>query len=151
MSDDMLTAAEDFLDYLQSPLDDLYSFYYTMQWAAVLHDKEFADKDIPYGLKKLRQKLSATQMDRLFVTHQITAPSSISPLEYGSVLTQCQPVLRAWYWKLQGIKEDWEKCQSKLSGQETNAEIYIPLFSAFALRGVATLGELVYNLTKDMD
>ena len=37
MSDDILTAAEDGLDYLQSPLDDLFSFYYTLQWAAVFH------------------------------------------------------------------------------------------------------------------
>ena len=151
MSDDMLTAAEYHLEYLQSPVDDLYSFYYTMQWAAVLHDKEFAHKNIPFELKILRGNISGTRKDRSFATHEITYPSSISPLKYGSVLTQCQPVLRAWYWKLQGIKEDGEKCLSKLPGPETKAEIYIPLFSTFALRDVTILAELVHEYIKDID
>ena len=150
MSDDMLTSAEYHLEYLQSPVDDLYSFYYTMQWAAVLHDKEFAHKDIPFELKILRQKLSGTQMDRSFATSKIIAPLSRTHL-YGSVLSNCRPVLRAWYMELQNLEVEWSTCQSKLPGQETTAEIYIPLFSAFALRGVATLGELVYKYTKDMN
>ena len=82
MSDDILTAVEYGRDYLQSPVDDLYSFYYTMQWAAVFHDKEFAHKNIPFELKILRPKLSATRMDRSFATHEISDPSSISPLKF---------------------------------------------------------------------
>ena len=53
MSDDVLTAAEYRSDYLQSPVDDLFSFYYTMQWAAVFHDQEFAAEVIPFDLKIL--------------------------------------------------------------------------------------------------
>ena len=59
-------------------------------------------------------------------------------------------VLRAWYWELQNLKADWEDLQDKLEGQETKAEIYIPLFSAFVVRGVATLAEIVHKYTKDM-
>ena len=152
MSDDMLTAAEYHLEYLQSPVDDLYSFYYTMQWAAVFHEPEFATaRDIPLELNILRQKLSATQMDRLFVTLQITDPLSLRPREYGQVIAKCQPLLRAWYSELRVLRADWKSCQFELEEQETRAEIYIPLFSAFALRGVATLAELVYKYTKDMD
>ena len=55
MSDDILTASQYSLDYLQSPVDDLFSFYYTMQWAAVFHDQEFAARDIPFHLKILRE------------------------------------------------------------------------------------------------
>ena len=151
MSDDILIAAEYCRDYLQSPVDDLYSFYYSMQWAAAFHDQELGAKDIPFELKTFRDDLLGDRKDRLFATFQITGPSSLSPLEYGSVLTQCHPVLRAWYWKLQGIRDDWKKNQSKVQEQEKNTEIYIPLFSAFALRGVATLAELVYEYTKEMD
>jgi len=50
MSDDILTASDDNHEYLQSPVDDLFSFYYTMQWAAVFHNQEFATKGIPNGL-----------------------------------------------------------------------------------------------------
>jgi hypothetical protein len=156
MSDDMLTAAELRLDYLQSPVDDLYSFYYTLQWAAVFHDRD--SKDVPLKLKLLREKLLGTQDNRSFATTGITAFSSLTPFEYGSVLTQCHPVLRAWHLKLQALREDWIKCQSKLRGresklrgQETKAEIYISLFSTFALRGVAALAEIVHKHIKNMD
>ena len=151
MSNDMLTAAEYSDDYLQSPVDDIFSFYYTMQWAAVFHDQDLPAKDVPIKLKRLREKLLGTQDNRSFATTLITAPSSLSPIEYGSVLADCQPVLRAWGLKLQSLKEDWKKCQSELQRQETKAKIYIPLFSTFALRGVATFAELVYIHTKDMD
>ena len=122
-----------------------------MQWAAVFHDREFADKDIPYGLQKLREKLLGTQMDRSFVTTEITDPLLLRPREYGQVIAKCQPLLRAWYSELQVLRADWKSCQLELEEQETRADIYIPLFSAFALRGVATLAELVYKYTKDMD
>ena len=152
MSDDILEACEYGRDYLQSPVDDLFSFYYTMQWAAVSHDHEFAAKDIPFELKVLRDYLSGTQRhSRLHGTvTKITYSSSLRPREYGSVLADCHPVLRAWYWELQNLKADWEDLQDKLEGQETKAEIYIPLFSAFAVRGVATLAEIVHKYTKDM-
>jgi hypothetical protein len=151
MSDDMLIAAEHRRDYLQSPVDDLYSFYYTLQWAAVFHDGEFDGKNIPFELKLSRENLLGSQMHRLFTTTRITAPSSLTPLAYGSVVTQCQPVLRAWYLELQGLNENWEECKLKLRGQETKADIYIALFSTFALRGVAALAEIVHKHIKNMD
>ena len=151
MSDDMLSAAEDSLDYLQSPLDDLFSFYYTMQWAAVFHDRDFAAKDIPYGLKKLRENLLGDRRDRLVTTSLIIDPLPLRPLEYGSILANCQPVLRAWYSELRNLRVDWKVLQFELEGQEINAEIYIPLFSMFALGGVASFAEVVYKHTKDMD
>ena len=151
MSDDILTAAELRRNYLQSPVDDLYSFYYTMQWAAAFHDQEFAAIDIPADLKFLRNNLLGIYMIRSFATTQITDPSPLSPLHYGSFLTQCQPVLRDWYLELRGIRADWIECQSKLHGQDLDAKVYISLFSTFALRGVATLAEIVYKHTRDME
>ena len=150
MSDDILKAGDRGRDYLQSPVDDLHSYYYTMQWAAVFHDQGLADKDIPLDLKLLREDFLKSRHERSSATFEITSPSSLDPLEYGSVLAHCQPVLRAWYLELQGLKDDWKKCQSKLRGQETKAEIYIPLFSTYAVRGVATLADIVHKYTKDM-
>ena len=151
MSDDILIASQYSRDYLQSPVDDLFSFYYTMQWAVVFHDQEFAAKDIPFDLKILRENLLGSRNDRCLTTNEITSPSSLRPHECGSFVARFQPLLRAWYWELQGLKADWKDCLYELEGQETNAEIYIPLFSTFALRGVASLAELVYKYTKDMD
>ena len=153
MSDDSLIASKYRRDYLQSPVDDLYSFYYTMQWAAVFHNQEFAakEKDIPFELKILRENLLGTQSDRSFVTTEIVDPSRLRPRECGSVVSNCQPVLRAWYMELRGLRDDWKDCLYELEGQETKAEIYKHLFSTFAVRGVATLAELVHKYTKDMD
>ena len=122
-----------------------------MQWAAVYHDHEFAAKDILFELKLLRKKLLGTQDNKSFATTEITTPSSLSPLDYGSLLTQCQPVLRAWHLELRGIKDDWKKCQSKLRGRNIETMVYISLFSTFALRGVSTLAEVVYKYTTDID
>ena len=153
MSDGILVAAEIKDDYLRSPVDDLCSFYYTMQWAAFFHDQEFTAKDVPKKLEYLRNNLFGKYTSRCFATTQITDRSSLSPLDYGSFLTQCQPVLRAWYLELWGIKGDWEECQSKLCGQDIEAtgKVYMSLFSTFALRGVATLAEIVYKHTRDME
>ena len=150
MSDGILTAVEDGRDYLQSPVDDLYSFYYTMRWAAVFHDREFADKDIPYGLQKLREKLLGTQMDRS--TEITDDPSLLRPREYGLFVAKCQPLLRAWHSELRFLRVDWKVSQFELEEQETNAEpeIYIPMFLTFALRGVAILAELVHKYAKEM-
>jgi hypothetical protein len=150
MSDEILTAGEYGDGYLQSPVDDLFSYYYTMQWAAVFHDREFAVTDVPRNLKILREHLLGAQNNRLFTTTQITTVLPLRPREYGSVVAQCRPVLRAWNLELQALRNDWNECQYKLEGQETKADIYIPLFLTFAVRGVATLAELVNQYTKDM-
>ena len=76
MSDDVLTAAEYRSDYLKSPVDGLFSFYHTMQWAAVFHDQEFAAEDIPFDLKILRGNLLGSRSDRL----GLLIPTKLLPL-----------------------------------------------------------------------
>ena len=122
-----------------------------MQWAAIFHNQEFAAKDIPFELKLLREKLLGDQDNRLHVTTKITALLPLRPREYGSVLANCQPLLRAWDLELQVLLTDWSNCQYELEGQDIKAETYIPLFLTFAVRGVAVLAELVHKYTKDMD
>ena len=107
MSDDILNAVEYRHNYLQSPVDDLFSFYYTMQWAAVFRNQEFAAKDIPFELKILREKLLGN--NRSATTLQITAPSLLFSHEYGLVVAKCHPVLRAWYLELQSLRVDWNR------------------------------------------
>ena len=151
MSDGLLDAARYCCDYLQSPVDDLYSFYHTLQWAAVFHNQEFADKDIfvPPYLKGLRENLLGDY--RSSTTLKIIDHSTLRPRDYGSVVANCQPLLRAWNLELQNLRADWKDCQYALEEQKTKAEIYIPLFLTFAVRGVAVLAELVHKYTKDMD
>ena len=151
MSDGLLIAATYSRDYLQSPVDDLYSFYHTLQWAAIFHNQEFVAKKVPFELQLLRKSLLGDQNSRSFATSKITALLPLTPLKYGSVLAICQPVLRAWDLELQRLEIDWTNCQLALERQKTVAEIYVSLFTTFAVRGVAALAELVHIYTKDMD
>ena len=149
MSDDILTAED---DYLQSPVDDLFSFYYTLQWAVVFHDREFSTKeDVPSKLEKLREYLLGNRGDRLSTTVQFASRFPLRPREYGSVVAKCHPLLRAWNSELEDLRVDWLNCQYELGGHEAKAEIYQPLFLTLAVRGVAAFAELVYKYTKDMD
>ena len=151
MSDDILEAAEGGSDYLQSPIDELFSFYYTMQWAALFHEQEIGANDIPIKLKRLREKF--LENNRLSGTTEIINKITLwTPRhEYGPFLASCQPVLRAWYLELQDLSRLWRDCEYELNGQEMKAEIYLPLFLTFAVRGVAILAELVHEHTKNMD
>ena len=151
MSDGLLTAATYSRDYLQSPIDDLFSFYHTLQWAAIFHNQEFVGKKVPFELQLLRRSLLGDQNSRSFATSKITDRSTLRPSDYGSVVTNCQPLLRAWNSELQDIRADWMECQYALERQKTVAEIYVSLFTTFAVRGVAALAELVHIYTKDMD
>ena len=55
MSDQLLQAMELDVDYLQSPVDDLFSFYFTMQWAAAFNNKKFSNLEaIPLYLGPLQ-------------------------------------------------------------------------------------------------
>ena len=45
-------------DYLRSPIDDLWTFYYAAQWAAAYNSNEFPKgDDIPPQLKELQNEL----------------------------------------------------------------------------------------------
>jgi hypothetical protein len=54
MSDGLLDAIRLDEQYLQSPIDDLWSFYYVVQWAAVFNDVQFASSMPPAMLLDLK-------------------------------------------------------------------------------------------------
>ena len=88
MSDDMLDAADLGVGYLQSPVDDLFSHYYTMQWAAAFHATA---GDIPLHLTKLREDLSGIQRSNATKRIVLFSPRKN---DYGQFLVDCQPFLR---------------------------------------------------------
>ena len=146
MSDDLLRATELDVSYLQCPVDDLYSLYYTMQWAAVFHNREFTTgKDVPSYLRVLREDISGDQRARTATTHTITYAKALGVDKYGQFLADCHPFLRAWYLSLQDLLHNWTQIQSKLekSGMKESGRVYPYLFLVLAVEGVAQLAELV--------
>ena len=153
MSDDLLYATRLNSAYLQSPVDDLFSLYYTMQWAAVFHNREFATgKDIPVILRALRDDISGDQGARSLATHSIVDPPVLDVDDYGEFVANCHPFLQDWYSSLRALLYEWKKCQSNLkkSNVKKSSSLYTSLFSAFAVQGVAQLAALVYKHTQSM-
>ena len=151
MSDDLLRATELNLSYLQSPVDDLFSLYYTIQWVAIFHNREFATgKDMPILLRALREDISGDQRAR--ATIQVVNSRVLDVDEFGQFVANCHPFLRDWYSSLRALLDEWKKCQSQLKKSKVKyaGSFYTSLFSSFAVQGVAQLAELVYQHTRSM-
>src|SRR5277367_4041848 len=109
MSDDLLTATERNRPYLQTPVDDLFSLYYTMQWAAVFHNQEFsAGKDIPSDLRALRKEVSGNRSERASATTEIALSTELEVDEYGQFLVDCHPFMRDWHLSLVTLRNNWK-------------------------------------------
>lgn len=147
MSDEMLMAARLNTPYVQSPVDDLYSFYYVAQWAAANNNIEFADPDstpVPDHLEDLRTRLAGSPAERAEGTKRITAIRTMDPNTYGNFLVECRPLLRIWNQKLEQFVNDWEDEIKHLKPPpKEQYNIYYPLFRQYTDRGVRELLELV--------
>ena len=153
MSDALLRATEVDASYLQSPVDDLLSFYYTLQWAAVFHNGEFTTgKDVPSYLRVLREDISGDQRARTTTTYTITTSVALEVDEYGQFLVDCHPFLRNWHSSLRDLVHKWTRTQSwfKKSGMKESGSMYPSLFLWLAVEGVAQLAELVDKHTSRM-
>jgi hypothetical protein len=143
MSDGLLTAARLGNHYLQSPVDDLWSFYYVAQWAAVFNNTNFPDSTLPTDdLKDLRDLISGSQYERCSGTRTITDPG-LDPTEYGQFLVECSSILREWDSKLRQLTASWKA--AKVNGL-TDGDLYnarYPHFRNFTNRGVLELLQLV--------
>ena len=151
MSDGLLRATDLNLRYLQSPVDDLFSLYYTMQWAAVFHNREFATgKDIPILLCAVRQDISGDQRARS--TNSIVNSRVLRERDYGHFLAKCHPFLQHWYLSLCALLDEWKECEYGLETLEVknSGSFYTSLFSTFAVQGVAQLAVLVFKHTPSM-
>ena len=90
MSTQLLQTAKGGVDYLRSPVDDLWSFYFTMQWAATFNNKNFPNAEaIPFELDSLRQDLSGNYADRASATVDIVHPAKLKEDQYGQFLVSC--------------------------------------------------------------
>ena len=151
MSDELLRAMELEVGYLQSPVDDLFSFYFTMQWAAAFNNTKFSNAEtIPLDLDWIRQGLSGSCAERSLATHKIIDPAKLKEDRYGQFLVGCHPFLRSWYSSLLGLNDEFQECHSQLqeSNLESENDAYTALFLRFAVQGVAQLAQLVHSYLK---
>jgi hypothetical protein len=147
MSDSLLKSARLNKKYLQSPIDDLWSFYYVAQWAAVYNDTMFSDsKSIPADLSELRDFIAGDQ--RALGEKTVTGPT-LKPSEYGQFLVNCSPILREWVSKLNQLTSDWEQEDvASITNGDRYSTLY-PCFCQYTDRGVLDLVQLVQQYFPD--
>jgi len=124
--------------YLHSPVDDLESFYYTMQWIAAHHGE---GPDIEVGKLKsiILEGLSGSADDRFqasLAVHKIRQRDKGDLQEFGEFLVKIQPVLKEWYPMILGLVKSWKTVKDGVDGDDVSG-YYIRNALVFAYRGVA--------------
>jgi hypothetical protein len=143
MSGGLLEATKLGIPYMQSPVDDLWSFYYVAQWAAAFNPTHFpADTTVPAKLLNLHCLIAGSESDRALGTLTITGPA-LDRDEYGQFLSECYPILSQWRSELNQLTTDWKaaKVDSLTDGGIYQARY--PYFRSFTNRGVLELLRLL--------
>ncbi|KAJ3725692.1 hypothetical protein DFJ43DRAFT_1157426 [Lentinula guzmanii] len=94
-------------NYVHSPVDDYYSFYFLTQWACAFRDLSPEDKPKePQRIQQLQSRLMGGLHTRSTATTTIN-DINLQAEEYGAFLAQAQPFLRKWYGSLQLLANEW--------------------------------------------
>jgi hypothetical protein len=132
MSDDLLEAMRLNRTVHRSPVDDFFSFYYVMQWAAIFNNEEFSStkREVPQGLSGYRSCLSADHNNcdmRFSVNFDIIFSGSIHklPRQYGRFLRHCEDLILEWNEQLRSFLIPKEIVDSDSAGL-TNTFKYTP-------------------------
>ncbi|KAJ7220514.1 hypothetical protein GGX14DRAFT_354587 [Mycena pura] len=120
--------------YLQSPVDDIQSFYYVAQWAAAFNQ----DGDKFEDVEKIRSGLSGDVDAREAASARIRTLAASDANYVGTFLVRCRPLLHAWNSRLTDLSIDFADARDK-SGKESWLKI---VFQTFAYRGVADFLEV---------
>jgi hypothetical protein len=149
MSKGLLKAATLHRPYLQSPVNDLWSFYYVAQWAAVFNKTKFSGTtNVPATLTDLRLLIAGSSSDRALGTREVTDPG-LDRAEYGHFLADCSCVLREWEWTLRQLAADWKVAKVDELMRGIIYKACHPHFRSFTNRGVLELLQLVQKYFPD--
>ena len=150
MSDALLDTLDIPKDHLHSPIDDLDSFFFTMQWAAAFNDGASGKRHDTREIQRFRDMISGR--DRAKATIMVLAtldPDRRSTLEeYGSFFAHSLYVLTPWIRKLADLRRKWGKSvtdEAEDLDDEEKEKFLRSSFLVWGYRGVAEYLELVYE------
>lgn len=133
--------------YIHSPVDDLESFYYTTQWAAVCNEGSSAGGNGTDDLEVLRTRLSGSADNRFqasLLIHRIRPNNQEDVQKFGAFLPRLQPVLKEWYPSILMLLRSWRTVKDGFDG--TNVSRYYTRHAlVFAYRGVADYLNIVHK------
>jgi hypothetical protein len=133
--------------YLHSPVDDLESFYYTTQWAAVHNEDPSTGRNNTDGLETLRAALSGSADNRFQATlwvHRIRPNNQEDVRKFGAFLPRLQPVLKEWYPSVLMLIKSWRTVKDVFDGTSAS-RYYIRHALVFAYQGVADYLKIVHK------
>lgn len=150
MSSSLLYSTSDPRQYIHSPIDDLFSFFYVGQWAAV-HNDEYPTNS--QNVHSLRRQLDGTLQSRESATSDI-ASLTRSDI-YTPFIAQSAPILREWKSSLEELKRVWamvelQAREEKLTGTEAS-DFFVPQFHKFSLRGVVLYLRLLAKIQDKLE
>ena len=127
----MLLKTTEQKNYMHSPIDDYYLFYFVTQWACIFH--ALSPEDSPkYSeeLESLRESIAGDVKARGLATLTITGKGAMKSEDYGAFLVQARSFLQEWWHKgLQDLEPKWDEM---VESQGNN----IDSFHAIADRGL---------------
>ncbi|EIW80211.1 hypothetical protein CONPUDRAFT_137525 [Coniophora puteana RWD-64-598 SS2] len=110
MSEGLITSVKMKEPYLQSPVDDVFSFFYSALWAAV-YNGDYNELGLPNGLDVLRQEIASETRTRAVET--VVERVALKANNYGDFLPKCQAFLRSWQAIIKRIVVDWAAIMDK--------------------------------------
>ena len=148
MSSGLLRSVRDSEQYLHSPVDDLESFYYTMQWAAVTNDGSESGKHKSDDIEALRTRLNHNADMRFQATlsiHKIRPANQEDVQKFGAFLAKLQPVFKEWYPQILALIKSWRTVKDGADGADDVSRYYIRHALVFAYRGVSDYLKIVHK------
>jgi len=153
MSSGLLRSVRLLEPYLHSPVDDLESFYYTMQWAAVHNANSSTGIRKTDYLEDLRARLSSSADDRFQATllvHRIRSDNLEDVQKFGTFLTTLQPFLEDWYPSILALIKSWRTVKDRVDGTDDVSQYYIRHALLFAYRGVTDYLKIVHKYRESL-
>ena len=139
--------------YIHSPVDDLESFYYTMQWAAAHNEASGTGRRETDDLEILRARLSGSGDNRFQATllvHRINPNNEEDVRAFGAFLAKLQPVFKEWYPSILALMKSWRTVKDGVDGTDVS-QYYIRHALIFAYRGVADYLKIVHKHRKSLE
>lgn len=134
MSTSLHKAIEFERQYLQSPVDDIESFYWVLLWAVLFNKHTTNRSDDEVTWQKL---ISGSRADRLLASTEINEVDGDG--EHSPIVLQFAPVLQSLGAMIEKLRRAWNHVVAKNKkriGSQDAGDFWLPEFHKFAYYGV---------------
>jgi hypothetical protein len=140
MSTELREAAEESESYVQSPIDDMSSFYWTAVWAILYNQKCRGETDEEIGW---REEIRGKSASRGEAASEMQSELTEYTTTYSPMLRRMVPVLNDWWDKLDRMRDDWDRLWEVQKMKNSEPDIKSVLFHRFAYQGVYELVKVI--------